>query len=401
MSKICLSGMNNRIYLDYNATTPCDQQVVDYMLPLFNETYGNPSSAHHTYGWLAKEVILDSTKIIAKALGVSADDLVFTSGATESINMILKSFSSKFKLKRNHIITCKTEHKAVLDTCKFLEKHEGLSVTYLDVDKKGLVDLDQLKKAVRPETILISIMHSNNETGIIQPLKKIRQIIDGKDIYLFSDATQSLGKVDLMDLFASVDFACFSAHKLYGPKGIGLVYAKDKSKNNLLRSLIQGGGQQKMMRGGTMNTPAIAGFAKAVELCFDLGVEEQHRIMNLRNKLESGLLKVEDAVSNSKSVERLPNTSNISFAYVDGFKLLSALSKYMAVSNGSACNSANENPSHVLLAMGVDQNLAFASIRFSIGRFTSDVDIDNVIQIIDQEVAKQRNNNILWERRSS
>ena len=214
MSKICLSGMNNRIYLDYNATTPCDQQVVDYMLPLFNETYGNPSSAHHTYGWLAKEVILDSTKIIAKALGVSADDLVFTSGATESINMILKSFSSKFKLKRNHIITCKTEHKAVLDTCKFLEKHEGLSVTYLDVDKKGLVDLDQLKKAVRPETILISIMHSNNETGIIQPLKKIRQIIDGKDIYLFSDATQSLGKVDLMDLFASVDFACFSAHKL-------------------------------------------------------------------------------------------------------------------------------------------------------------------------------------------
>lgn len=393
--------MNNRIYLDYNATTPCDQEVVDHMLPFFNDTYGNPSSAHHTYGWLAKEAILDSSKLIANALGIPADDLIYTSGATESINMILKSFSGKFKPKGSHIITCKTEHKAVLDTCRFMEKYDGISVTYLNVDAKGLVDLDELKKAIRPETILISIMHSNNETGVIQPLKKIRQIVDGKGIYMFSDATQSLGKVDLDDLFESVDFACFSAHKLYGPKGIGLVYAKDRAKNNVLQSLIQGGGQQKLMRGGTLNTSAITGFAKAVELCYALGKEEQHRLMNLRNKLETGLLEIDGAFSNSTAIERLPNTSNISFTFVDGFKLLSALSKYMAVSNGSACNSANENPSHVLLAMGVDPNLAFSSIRFSIGRLTTDAEIDKVIHIIQLELAKQRDNNILWERRSS
>lgn len=391
--------MTNRIYLDYNATTPCDQKVLDHMRPFFNENYGNPSSAHHSYGWLAKETVVDSEKLIASTLGVSADDLIYTSGATESINMILKSFSSKFKPKRNHIITCKTEHKAVLDTCSYMEAYEGTSVTYLDVDSHGLIDLDQLKKAIRPETILISIMHSNNETGVIQPLRKIRQIVKEKGIFIFSDATQSLGKVDLDDVFDCADFSCFSAHKVYGPKGIGLVYAKNRSKNKVLRPLIQGGGQQKMMRGGTMNTPGIAGFAKAIELSYSLGIKEQHRMRNLRNKLESGLLEIEDSSSNSTSTERLPNTSNISFAYVDGFKLLSALSRYMAVSNGSACNTANENPSHVLLAMNIDQSLAYSSIRFSIGRFTTAEDIDRVIQTVDQEVAKQRANNILWERR--
>ena len=392
--------MKNRIYLDYNATTPCDQEVVDHMLPLFNKIYGNPSSAHHAYGWLAKETIQESSKIIANTLGVSAHDLVFTSGATESINMILNSFSSKFKHKGNHIITCKTEHKAVLDTCSYLEKNEGLSVTYLDVDAKGIVDLDQLRKAIKRETILISIMHSNNETGVIQPLRKISQMVEGKGIYFFSDATQSLGKVDLDEVFDSVDFACFSAHKFYGPKGIGLVYSKNNSKDNILQPLIHGGGQQKMMRGGTLNTPAIAGFAKAVELSYVRSIKERQRLMTLRNKLESGLLKTEGSFSNSTAIDRLPNTANISFAFVDGFKLLSGLSKYMAVSNGSACNSANENPSHVLIAMGVDPNLAFSSIRFSLGRFTTDADIDKVIDIIDQEVTKQRASNILWERRS-
>jgi cysteine desulfurase len=392
--------MNNRIYLDYNATTPCDQEVAEHMRPFLNELYGNPSSAHHTYGWLAKEAIEDSNKLIADSLSVSADDLIYTSGATESINMVLKSFSSKFNLKRNHIITCKTEHKAVLDTLGFMEKYEGVTVTYLDVDAHGLVDLDQLKEAIRPETILISIMHSNNETGVIQPLRKIRQMVKEKKIYIFSDATQSLGKVDLDDLFDSVDFACFSAHKVYGPKGVGLVYVKNKFENKVLQSLIQGGGQQKRLRGGTLNTPGIAGFAKAVELSIALGKKEQNRLILLRNKLEFGLLEIEDSFLNGRSVERLPNTLNISFAYVDGFKLLSALSKYMAVSNGSACNSANENPSHVLLAMGLDHNLAFSSIRFSLGRFTTENDIERVAQIIDQEVAKQRASNILWERRS-
>lgn len=393
--------MNKRVYLDYNATTPCDQEVLDHMMPLFNEIYGNPSSAHHTYGWLAKETISDSTRVIADTLGVSAEDLIYTSGATESINMILKSIGKKFTSNKNHIITSKTEHKAVLDTCGFLEKYEGVSVTYLDVDADGLVDLIQLEEAIKPETILVTIMHSNNETGIIQPLKKIRQIVDGKGIYIFSDATQSLGKVDLKDVFESVDFACFSAHKVYGPKGVGLLYAKNLSTNQLLQSMIQGGGQQKKMRGGTLNSPGIAGFSKAIEITYSSGTKERKRLKNLRNRLEAGLLQIEGSISNSKIDQRLPNTSNISFSYVDGFKLLSALSKNMAVSNGSACNSANENPSHVLLAMGIDSSLAFASIRFSLGKFTSESEITEVISIIDQEVAKQRADNILWERRSS
>jgi len=392
--------MNNRIYLDYNATTPCDQRVLDYMMPFFSENFGNPSSAHHSYGWLAKDYITDSSSVIARTLGISVDDIIYTSGATESINMILKSFSSKFELGGNHIITCKTEHKAVLDTCDFLERYEGVSMTYLDVQADGMIDLEQLKQAIRPETILVSIMHSNNETGIIQPLKQIREIIKGKGIYLFSDATQSLGKIDLEDVFSTVDFACFSAHKLYGPKGIGLVYVKNRSDSQIIRNFIQGGGQQKKIRGGTLNTPAIAGFSKAIEISYADLKKEGQQLIDMRNQLESGLLEIEESYSNSRTTERLPNTLNISFAYVDGFKLLSALSKSMAVSNGSACNSANENPSHVLLAMGLERNLAFSSIRFSLGRFTKESDIDKIIEIVGQEVAKQRSTNILWERRS-
>jgi len=288
----------------------------------------------------------------------------------------------------------------VLDTCDFLERYEGVSMTYLDVQADGMIDLEQLKQAIRPETILVSIMHSNNETGIIQPLKQIREIIKGKGIYLFSDATQSLGKIDLEDVFSTVDFACFSAHKLYGPKGIGLVYVKNRSDSQIIRNFIQGGGQQKKIRGGTLNTPAIAGFSKAIEISYADLKKEGQQLIDMRNQLESGLLEIEESYSNSRTTERLPNTLNISFAYVDGFKLLSALSKSMAVSNGSACNSANENPSHVLLAMGLERNLAFSSIRFSLGRFTKESDIDKIIEIVGQEVAKQRSTNILWERRS-
>ena len=392
--------MKSKIYLDYNATTPCDQRVLDVMTPLFKESFGNPSSAQHAYGWLAKDSISNSSRSIATVLGISDDDIIYTSGATESINMILKSFAKKFHKSSQHIITCKTEHKAVLDTCQFLEGYEGTKVTYLDVLPSGIVDLEQLEQAIRPETILICIMHSNNETGIIQPLNEIRQIIQDKGIYLFSDATQSLGKVDLEDVFNNVDFACFSAHKVYGPKGVGMLYAKKRAENNVLQCLVHGGGQQKKLRGGTLNTAGIAGFAKAIKLSYEHYHTEQNRLKELRNILETGLLEIEASYSNSKTKSRLPNTLNISFDYVDGFKLLSALSKSMAVSNGSACNSANENPSHVLLAMGLDPNLAFSSIRFSLGKNSKRSDIDQVIDILKQEVANQRASNILWERRS-
>lgn len=390
--------MKNKIYLDYNATTPCDPLVLDAMLPFFNETFGNPSSAHHAYGWLAEEAVTEATNKIAKALKVSPDDLIYTSGATESINTVLKSID--FTPGRNHIITCRTEHKAVLDVCHFLESTGKVKITYVDVDAKGIIDLMQLAEAICSETILVAVMHANNETGVIQPLQEVRKIIEGKGIYLFSDATQSLGKVALDDVFNTVDFACFSAHKVYGPKGIGLLYAKDRAENKFLQTLIHGGGMPKKMRGGTLNTPAIVGFAKAVELSFSDLLHEQDRLRYLRDKLEQGLLKIEHAVSNGKGAVRLPNSLNISFAYVDGFKFLSALSKTMAVSNGSACNSADKTPSHVLLAMGIDPDLAFSSIRMSLGKYSSESDIDQVIEILTETVASQRANNILWERRS-
>lgn len=392
--------MENRIYLDYNATTPCDPAVVEAMLPYFSKTFGNPSSAHHPHGWLARETVRESTESIARNLGVDPDDLIFTSGATESINMVLKSLAQGSSAAKNHVITSSVEHKAVLDVCAYLEQEGMARVTYLEVDSNGIIDLDQLEAAICPETILAAIMHSNNETGVIQPLDRIRAILRGKGIALFSDATQSLGKVSIDPVLDSVDYACFSAHKLYGPKGIGLLYVRNRGENTFLKTLIHGGGQQKKMRGGTLNTPAIAGFAKAVELSSSSLRAEEIRLKELRDRLETGLKSIEHSTVNGGSVPRLPNTLNMSFAYVEGFRLLSALSKHMAVSNGSACNSANENPSHVLTAMGVNPDLAFASIRFSLGKFTSETEIDDTISILKELVAKQRAENILWERRA-
>ncbi len=391
--------MENRIYLDYNATTPCDPEVVEAMLPYFSANFGNPSSAHHAYGWLAREIVTESTEVIGRNLGVDPSDLIFTSGATESINMVLKSLEQRSGSAAKHIITSSTEHKAVLDVCAHLERQGRARVTYLEVDSAGIVDLGQLEAAICPETVLVAIMHSNNETGVIHPLDRIRGIIEGKGIALFSDATQSLGKVSLGPVLDSVDYACFSAHKLYGPKGIGLLYVRNRERDTFLKTLIHGGGQQKKMRGGTLNTPLIAGFAKAVELsCASLN-EEEARLRVLRDRLEAGLMAIEHSSVNGGAVPRLPNTLNVSFAYVEGFRLLSALSKHMAVSNGSACNSANENPSHVLTAMGLDPDLAFSSIRFSLGRHNSEADIDQTIKILNELVAKQRAENILWERR--
>lgn len=391
--------MDKKIYLDYNATTPCDPIVVDHMLPLFSAKFGNPSSSHHAFGWIARDVVRESTHLIADTLDISAGTLTYTSGATESANMILKSFAGKNEHGLNHIITCKTEHKAVLDTCDWLHTNELADITYLEVDEKGIVDLDQLKDSIQPQTVLIAIMHSNNETGAIQPLDEIGKIIEGRNIRFFTDATQSLGKVSLDVLFEVADYACFSAHKVYGPKGIGLVYCHEGRDDPFLKSLIQGGGQQKRMRGGTLNTPLIAGFAKAIELAYSNLAEEEMRLSGLRNQLESGLMHIELSNSNSRAEHRLPNTINISFSYVDGFKLLSALSKNIAVSNGSACNSSNEDPSHVLRAMGVNPDLAFSSMRISLGRYTTEDEVDQAIEVISEEVAKQRAQNILWERR--
>ncbi|MCJ7466754.1 MAG: cysteine desulfurase [Maribacter sp.] len=390
--------MYSQLYLDYNATTPCAKEVVAVMLPYFNEDFGNPSSSHHSYGWIAKSAIENATHDIAKTLGISENDLIYTSGSTESCNMVLKGIAKKMQGRGNHIITTKAEHKAVLDTCANLED-EGFNVSYLDVDSKGLIDIEQFKKVLRPDTILVSVLYANNETGVIQPLEELSQLTHANNALLFSDTTQALGKTQLAKVLDLVDFACFSGHKVYGPKGIGLVFAKNNQNYGVLPSLIQGGGQQNGQRGGTLNTPGIVGLAKAIQLAHERLEEEIVRIVKLRNQLEAGLLAIELSVSNSTSTKRLPNTANISFKYVDGANLLSALSNQLAVSNGSACNSASVEPSHVLLAMGVDHSLAYASLRLSLGRYTTENDIEKTIEIITKEVIRQRENNILWERR--
>jgi len=309
--------MYKQRYFDYNATTPCAKEVVDAMLPYFQNDFGNPSSSHHPYGWLAKSAVEDATNAIAKNLGVSTRSLIYTSGSTESINMILKGVARKMQSKGKHIITTKAEHKAVLDTCSFLEK-TGFEVTYLDIKINGLIAIEELTNSLRPDTILVCIMHANNETGIIQPLEEIAKITHENNSLLFSDATQALGKIDIKEVLSQVDYACFSAHKVYGPKGIGLVYCKDNEDSQALPSFIQGGGQQKGQRGGTINTPLIVGFAKAVSLAYEGLSEEQERLENLCAILERGLLEIEMAVSNTQGIQRLPNTVHMSFPYIDG-----------------------------------------------------------------------------------
>lgn len=388
----------SQLYMDYNATTPCDKRVVEAMLPYFSEHFGNASSAHHPYGWLAKEALENATAAIAQILGVAPGELVYTSGSTESINSILKGLFRKHRLERQHIITTKAEHKAVLDTCGYLET-QGAKVTYLDVLANGLVDMEQLERVISENTLLVAVMHANNETGVIQDLGQISQLCKNCGSLLFSDATQALGKLDMQNFFELVDFACFSGHKIYGPKGMGLTYIKERNKV-LPEVFIHGGGQQNGLRGGTYNTPGIVGLSKALQLATDDLTQEMLRIKGLRDTLQEGLSALEAVVVNGSGAARLPNTLNISFKYVDGEGLLRALGTRIAVSNGSACNSASVNPSHVLTAMGVSEELAFASLRFSLGRYTTEEEIHRTIEMVTREVAARRASNILWERRS-
>lgn len=390
--------MYSQLYFDHNATTSCDKEVVDAMLPYFTTHFGNPSS-NHAYGWYGKSAVENATKSIAEHLGTAPSSIVYTSGATESANSIIKGVAYKRHNKGKHLITTKAEHKAVLDTHAFLEEN-GFEVTYLDIDTFGLIDANELKNALRPDTILVSILYANNETGIVQPLEKISKIVKQQDCLLFSDTTQALGKLDLGQVLPLLDFACFSGHKVYGPKGIGISFINNNVAKDVLPGFIHGGGQQAKQRGGTINTPLIMGMAKAVELAFTNFKSSISRMIALRDQLEAGLLSIELAISNGKKAShRLPNTVHISFPYVDGAMLLTALSGKIAVSNGSACNAASVEPSHVALAMGIPKTLAYASLRLSLGRHTTEEEVQQAINIIHEEVAKQRENNILWERR--
>ncbi|MEM6734895.1 MAG: aminotransferase class V-fold PLP-dependent enzyme [Bacteroidota bacterium] len=376
--------MNQKvIYLDYNATTPVDQRVLNEMIPYFTEKYGNASSIQHPYGWDAEEAVDISREKVARLIGAKAHEIVFTSGATEAINLALFGLVDKNPFK-NHIITCETEHKAMLGACKEL-KLRGISVTYLKVDNSGNINLKELESEITDQTLLVSIMHANNEIGVIHPIEKMAKITHQCGAFFMTDFTQSVGKIPF-DV-RKVDLAVMSAHKIYGPKGIGALYMK-RSANVEIASKVFRRGHERGYLSGTLNVPGIVGFGKACELCQDEMNVDSDRLGKLRDALESELNQLEGTQINS-SDKRLPHMTNISFYDIDGSKLLPSL-RGLAVSQGSACTSSTLEPSHVLKAVGLSDDLAFSSLRIGLGRFTTEDEIEQTAQIIKNAVARLR-----------
>jgi len=377
------------IYLDYNATTPCDPGVIEVMLPYFSDQFGNAASRSHPFGWQAEEAVDYAREQVARLIGADPKEIVFTSGATEGDNLAIKGVFEMYAGKGNHIITCVTEHKAVLDTCKHIEKLGG-EVTYLPVNKEGLVDLQQLEAAIKPTTILIAIMYANNETGTIQPVPQIGTLAKKHGVLFFTDATQAVGKVPVDVIKDNIDLLTCSGHKIYGPKGVGALYVRRKNPRVKLTAQMDGGGHERGMRSGTLNVPGIAGLGKAADICRQQMEADGLRMSHLRNKLENALLQLEATYINGSRANRLPHVANISFNFVDGDGLMMGLNKEMAVSSGAACTSASMEPSYVLKALGLDDHLAHSSLRFSIGRFTTEEEIDFAIELVTKTVNKLR-----------
>src|SRR6266516_2679889 len=384
------------IYMDYHATTPADPRVVETMLPYFTERFGNAASRNHPFGWEAEEAVEKARKQVAELIGASAKEIVFTSGATESDNLAIKGVAEMYREKGNHIITCVTEHKAVIDTCKRLEK-EGYRVTYLPVQKDGLVSLDGLKAAISDKTILITIMAANNEIGVIQPIAEIGAIAKEKGVLFHTDAVQMAGKVPFNANDLKVDMASLSAHKMYGPKGVGALFVRRRNPRVLLAPIIDGGGHERGMRSGTLNVTGIVGFGKAAELCRLEMASEADRLGKLRDRLNERLHKSLDEIYINGSTEhRLPHNLNISFAYVEGESLLMGIND-VAVSSGSACTSATLEPSYVLKALGTGDDLAHSSIRFGLGRFNTEAEVDYVADRVIETVQRLRELSPLYE----
>ena len=382
------------IYLDYSATTPTDPRVAEKMIPYLFEKFGNPASRSHAFGWEAEAAVEEARAEVAKLVGADPKEIIWTSGATESNNLALKGAARFYSGKGKHLITVKTEHKAVLDTCRDLER-EGFEVTYLDVRDNGLLDLDVLKAAMRPETILVSVMFVNNEVGVIQPIAEIGEICRGMGVIFHVDAAQATGKVDI-DLSAlKVDLMSFSAHKTYGPKGIGALYVRRKPRIRL-EAQMHGGGHERGFRSGTLATHQIVGMGEAFRIAREEMAEENTRIAVLRDRLLKGLSDIEQVFVNGDLVQRVPHNLNISFAYVEGESMLMAI-KDLAVSSGSACTSASLEPSYVLRALGRDDELAHSSIRFTLGRFTTEEEIDYTINLLHEKIGKLRELSPLWE----
>ena len=384
------------IYMDYHATTPVDPRVLEAMLPYFTEKFGNAASRNHSFGWAAEEAVETGRKQVAALIGASPKEIVFTSGATESDNIALKGVAQMYRDKGDHIVTAATEHKAILDSAKRLEK-EGCRVTYLKVGRDGLVDLDELRRAITDRTILVSVMAANNEIGVIQPLDAIGAIARERGVLFHTDAVQAAGKVAFEVDRMLVDLASLSAHKIYGPKGVGALFVRRRNKRVLVAPIIDGGGHERGMRSGTLNVPGIVGFGKAAEICrLEMDVEVP-RLRALRDRLFEGLRReIDEIVVNGSMEHRLPNNLNVSFAYVEGESLLMGIND-VAVSSGSACTSASLEPSYVLKAIGASDELAHSSIRFGLGRWNTAEEVDYVVAKLASVVRRLRDLSPLYE----
>jgi cysteine desulfurase len=384
------------IYLDNNATTPMDPRVLEAMIPYFTQQFGNAASRNHPFGWQAEEAVDYAREQVAKLIGADAKEIIFTSGATEGDNLGIKGVFEMYASKGNHIITCTTEHKAVLDTCKHLEKL-GAEITYLPVKADGLIDLAELEAAMKPTTILVAIMYANNEIGVVQPVREISAIAKKHGALFFTDGTQAVGKIPVDVQKDGIDIMAFTAHKMYGPKGVGALYVRRKNPRVKVTAQMDGGGHERGMRSGTLNVPGIVGFGKACELCRTEMEADTARIVKLRDKLENALLQIEESYLNGHKDYRLPHVTNISFKYVEGEGLLMGFNKNIALSSGSACTSASLEPSYVLKALGLGDDLAHSSLRFGLSRFTTEEEIDYTIEQITNTVLKLREMSPLWE----
>ena len=384
------------IYLDHNSTTPMDPRVFETMIPYFTENFGNAASRNHSFGWHAEEAVDYAREQIAQLIGADPKEIIFTSGATEGDNLGIKGVYEMYASKGNHIITCTTEHKAVLDTCKHLEKL-GAEVTYLEVQPDGLVDLKELEAAMRPTTILVAIMYANNEIGVIQPVKEISAIAKKHGALFFTDAVQAVGKIPVDVNADGIDLMAFTAHKMYGPKGVGALYVRRKNPRVKVTAQLDGGGHERGMRSGTLNVPGIVGFGKACELARLEMASDTERISKLRDKLENALKVIDESYVNGNPAHRLPHVSNISFKYVEGEGLMMGFNQDIALSSGSACTSASLEPSYVLKALGLGDDLAHSSLRFGLGRYTTEEQIDFTIKAVTDTVLKLREMSPLWE----
>jgi cysteine desulfurase len=385
------------IYMDNHATTPVDPRVLEAMLPYFTQKFGNAASRNHSFGWEAEEAVDKARNQIASVINAKSKEIIFTSGATESDNLAIKGVVEFYKDRGNHIITCVTEHKAVLDSCRTLERNGKATVTYLPVDKYGMVDPDAVRAAITDKTVLITLMYANNEIGTIHPVAEIGRIAKEKGIVFHCDAVQAVGKIPVDVERDGIDLLSMSAHKIYGPKGIGAIYVRSKGPRVRITPQMDGGGHERGMRSGTLNVTGIVGLGKACEIAQAEMAEETRRMLDLRNKLQAGLFeRLDEVYLNGHPTERLPGNLNVSFAYVEGESLLMGIHD-IAVSSGSACTSATLEPSYVIRALGIDEELAHSSIRFGLGRFNTEEEVGFVTERVTKEVTRLREMSPLYE----